>query len=428
MSRVRCWAVAMVMACTFPVETVHASQASPESVRQRLEQRIAVIRRDDTIIKAFIDVDFDAARGAADVLAAATPGGALHGKVVAIKDNIHVAGFRTTAGANALAASRASPSHSLDAPVISALKNAGAIVVGTTNMDTWARGVRGVSEVTGQTANPLDQRYNAGGSSAGSAAAVAAGMADIAIGTDTCGSIRYPASSVGIYGLRPTWGAVSLAGIVPLAPGQDVVGPLAANPPDLRAAWSVLDGAAVVPETAPLKKRLGVLRGGGTIDRRWIAKAMRAGFVIVDAGRVPSVEGTNLVEVQFPIAQRAYLVWRSGGEKQTWLTSDGVIGTEKEKRTQTAIFKRRAELQTDLIDRIASFDVDALIQPVTTALPALLGQRQASGNCLVAAGAGLPALAVPGMSASSSRLSIGVELVGNKNSENSLIDIAEMIG
>jgi Asp-tRNA(Asn)/Glu-tRNA(Gln) amidotransferase A subunit family amidase len=121
-------------------------------------------------------------------------------------------------------------------------------------------------------------------------------------------------------------------------------------------------------------------------------------------------------------------MWRSGGEKQTWLTADGVIGTEKEKRTQTAIFKRRAKLQTELIERINDLDLDALIQPVTTSLPALLGQRQPSGNCLVAAGAGLPALAVPGILGSSSRLSIGVELIGLENSEDSLIDIAEMIG
>ncbi len=410
--------------------SVNAAAPVPETLRQHLERRIDVIQHRESTIKAFIDTDFPGARQRASELKEANGSGLLYGKVVAVKDNIQVAGFRTTAGAAALVANPIVTEHRGDAPVVSSLRSSGAIVIGTTNMDTWARGVRGLSEVRGQTANPLDSSRNAGGSSAGSAAAIAAGMVDVAIGTDTCGSIRYPASSVGIYGLRPTWGTVSLDGVVPLAPGQDVVGPMAANIADLRATWSAMLGR---PDLKPVNdrrptRRLGVMRGGGTIDRRWIAQAKRAGFVIVDAGDVPSTDGTNLVELQFPIAKRAYLLFRSGSASMSWITANGLIGTKAEQKLQMDILKKRKELHEELEERLTRFDVDAFIQPVTTALPALLGEKQLSGNCMVAAGSGLPALATPGIPSGNSKLSIGVELIGRANDEATLMNAAERIG
>jgi amidase len=419
-----------------PVPVSRAPGPASETLRQHLERRIDVIQHRETSVKAFIDTDFASARQRANELSELSETnerGPLYGKVVAVKDNIHVAGFRTTAGAALLAKMPPTSEHSGDAPVVTALRSAGAIVIGTTNMDTWARGVRGVSEVRGQTANPLDLTRNAGGSSAGSAAAVAAGMVDIAIGTDTCGSIRYPASSVRIYGLRPTWTASNREGVVPLAPGQDVVGPLAVTVADLRVGWSVLSGSVLsggfdAGDNRVPTKRLGLLKGGGTIDSRWLAKAKRAGFVIVDVGGVPSTSGTNLIEVQFPIAKRAYLMWRAGSGQPTWLRSDGLIGSESEMQVQRNIFARRAVLRQALINRLGQYNVDALIQPVTTALPAPLGASQKSGNCMVSAGAGLPALAVPGIAASSgSPLSIGVELIGRPHDESTLLDLADLL-
>jgi indoleacetamide hydrolase len=424
--------VAAVSMVVLNVRPTSAAPGQQESVRQHLERRIDVIQHSESSIKAFVESDFAAARTRADELDAGPTGGSLEGVVIAVKDNIHVDGFRTSAGTRQLAALPIVPT-SPEAEVVKRLRAQGAIIVGTTNMDTWARGVRGLSEVRGQTANPRDLTRNAGGSSAGSAAAVAADMVDMAIGTDTCGSVRYPASSVGIYGLRPTWGAIPLTGVVPLAPGQDVVGPLAKSPEDLRRMWDVLSGFVAAPKppqpvtAVALKRRIGVLQTGTAVDRVVLKRAQAAGFVVIDAGTPPSTAGVNLIEIQFPIAQRAYLSWRAGKGSQTWITVDGQIGSAGEQTQQALILKRRAALAIQLIKRMNELNVDALVQPVTTALPAPLGQRQASGNCMLAAGSGLPALAVPGSANPPAKVSIGVEFIGRPHAENALLAVAELI-
>jgi aspartyl-tRNA(Asn)/glutamyl-tRNA(Gln) amidotransferase subunit A len=412
------------------------SSLASQTPLQRLERNIDVLQHQETSINAFIDVDLPAARARALSQADVGTDLPLWGKVIAIKDNVHVAGFRTTAGTNELAGMPLASNRPADAPIVTALRGAGAVIIGTTNMDTWARGVRGLSEVDGQTKNPLDRTRNAGGSSAGSAAAVAAGMADGAIGTDTCGSIRYPASSVGIYGLKPTWGAVSAQGVVPLAPGQDVVGPLASDPATLAALWNVLSGSNTTvpnlrePEGSSANNvlpKIGVLRGGGDISARWRSKASTAGFTFVDAGTRPSTVGVNLIEVQFPIAKRQYVEWRSGRGESAWLTPNGVIGSGAAARDQERIMQRRAALRAELVKRMDDLGVDVLAQPVNIALPARLGERQPSGNCMLASGSGLPAIALPGVPAPGARLSIGVELIGRPGEENLLLDLAALV-
>jgi amidase len=413
----------------------------PNKHRQHLERVIDRLQHKERSINAFIDIDLVAAREQAASLdkedvkdkekaSATLP---LGGVVVAVKDNIHVAGFRTTAGTRQLASFPLAPGLHGDALVVQRLRSAGAVIIGTTNMDTWARGVRGISEVAGQTANPLDPTRNAGGSSAGSAAAVAAGMADLGIGTDTCGSIRYPASSVALYGLKPTWGVVPLNGVVPLAPGQDVVGPLAANPDTLAVGWSVLSGRVVEPVT--LSNRLGVLSDGGSgassglgsVSPAWRRAAEAAGFTLVDAGTAPSTSGVNLIELQFSSAKRAYLSWRAGKGTESWIADSGVIGEKARRPAQEAVLKKRVVLAKALGDRMKSLNVDALIYPTNQALPAKLGARQVSGNCMLASGSGLPALAVPGVPATGEQLSIGVDLLGRPNDENRLLAVAKQL-
>ncbi len=413
------WAVAAAP----QAQSVSSAGPVPETIRRHLERRIDVIQHREAEIKAFIDTDFAAARREADRLAELNGSGQLYGLVVAVKDNIGVAGFRTTAGANVLAKAPKVGAAAGDSVVAAALRREGAIIIGSTNMDTWARGVRGISEVRGQTANPLDPTRNAGGSSAGSAAAVAAGMVDLAIGTDTCGSIRYPASSVGIFGLKPTWGSVSLDGVVPLAPGQDVVGPLAADVAVLRRGWRALGGR--VRSSSALTRRLGVVKGMGSLDPEWVRRAKAAGYTMVDAGRAPSTGGVNLIEVQFPIAQRAYLEWRAGEGPAPWITSSGVIGSAAQQKSQRAIATRRVALADQILDVLDRYSLDALVYPTNRALPARLGAAQPSGNCMLASGSGLPALSVPGILASGATVSIGVELIGRPNSEDALLDVGE---
>lgn len=154
--------------------------------------------------------------------------GSLHGIPISLKDNIYTKDIRTTAGSKIL--KDFVPQR--DAVVVSQLKEAGAIILGKTNLHEFAYGVTTNNPHFGPTRNPWDVNRIPGGSSGGSAAAVAAGLCYGSIGTDTGGSIRIPAALCGIVGLKPTFGRVSVADVVPLSPRLDCVGPLARSAAD----------------------------------------------------------------------------------------------------------------------------------------------------------------------------------------------------
>ena len=182
--------------------------------------------------------------------------GALAGIPIAIKDLIDVRGLPTTAASRVL--EDASPATE-DATCVARLRAAGAIVIGKTNLHEFAYGGSGVISAYGAARNPLDRRRICGGSSSGSAAAVAAGMCCGALGTDTAGSIRLPAACCGIVGFKPTWGAVPVAGVIPLAWSFDHVGPLARTVEDAAELFAVLVAEPVAwAETTKL--RCGVAR------------------------------------------------------------------------------------------------------------------------------------------------------------------------
>jgi Asp-tRNA(Asn)/Glu-tRNA(Gln) amidotransferase A subunit family amidase len=174
--------------------------------------------------------------------------GALWGVPVAIKDLIDVRGMRTTAASHVL---EGEAPAARDAECVRRLRAAGAIVVGKTNLHEFAYGGSGAISAYGAARNPLDHTRVCGGSSSGSAAAVAAGMCFGALGTDTAGSIRLPAACCGVVGFKPTWGAVPVAGVIPLAWSFDHVGPLARTVEDAGVLFSVLAGEA--PQWTPSK-------------------------------------------------------------------------------------------------------------------------------------------------------------------------------
>ncbi len=149
--------------------------------------------------------------------------GPLHGIPISLKDNIYTKGIRTTAGSEIL--KDFIPKE--DACVVGQLRQAGAVLLGKTNMHEFAYGVTSNNPHYGPVRNPWDPARIPGGSSGGSAAAVAAGLCYGSIGTDTGGSIRIPASLCGITGLKPSWGRISCEGIIPLSPSLDCAGPLA---------------------------------------------------------------------------------------------------------------------------------------------------------------------------------------------------------
>ena len=190
-----------------------------------VEECLATIAARDPALNAFITVLSDDARRQARrldaELARGVDRGPLHGIPLSLKDIIDLAGTPTTA------ASRLRDGHRAvaDAPVTARLRAAGAIVVGKCNLHEFAFGTTGEESAYGPTRNPHAPEHVPGGSSSGSAVSVAAGMALASVGTDTGGSIRIPASCCGVVGLKPSHGEVSAAGIVPLAPSLDHVGP-----------------------------------------------------------------------------------------------------------------------------------------------------------------------------------------------------------
>jgi len=183
--------------------------------------------------------------------------GPLSGMTVAVKDNIAVAGVPMTCGSRVL--EHAVPGE--HATVVNRLLAAGATLVGKTNMDEMAYGPTSETSQFGPVSNPADSDRVAGGSSSGSAAAVAAGDVDIALGTDTGGSIRIPSSLCGTVGFKPSYGAVSRAGVVDLAPTMDHVGPIA---PDVETAALCYDAIAGTDRRDPATAAADALTSAAT--------------------------------------------------------------------------------------------------------------------------------------------------------------------
>jgi len=192
----------------------------------RARAALARIERVDPAVNSVLAVNSEAIRQAQAVDSMGL-GGPLAGEPILIKDNIEVSGMPTTAGSLALAGN----DTRRDAPIVTRLRAAGAVIVGKTNLSEWANirsssSISGWSAVGGQTRNPFALDRNPCGSSSGSGAAVAAGLVQYAIGTETDGSVTCPAAINGIVGLKPTVGLVSRTHIVPISASQDTAGPM----------------------------------------------------------------------------------------------------------------------------------------------------------------------------------------------------------
>lgn len=225
--------------------------SSGEITRQELlDSRMKAIRRHNGRLNAFITV-LKGVRGQRPHR------GALAGITVALKDNVYLKGHRTTAGSRILRGFV--PSY--DADVANRLKAAGALILGKTNLHEFAFGVTNINPHFGVCRNPWNRERVSGGSSGGSAVAVASGMACAAVGTDTAGSVRIPASLCGVVGYKPTNGLISRRGIVPLAWSLDTVGFLTRKVEDAALLASLACKKRVLP-ARPRPLRLDGLRLG----------------------------------------------------------------------------------------------------------------------------------------------------------------------
>lgn len=197
----------------------------------------------DSELNAFITVCEHDARESAkaldEELARGKDRGPLHGIPISLKDVIDLHGIPTTGATQHLAKNNAR----MDATVVSRLRTAGAILIGKCNLHELAFGTTGEDSAFGPTRNPHSLEHIAGGSSSGSAISVVTGMSFASLGTDTGGSIRIPASACGVIGLKPTHGEISMAGVLPLAPSLDHVGPIARSVQDVTTVFQIIRDA-----------------------------------------------------------------------------------------------------------------------------------------------------------------------------------------
>ena len=417
-------------------------------MRQQLEVYLDRIAADDRRLGALVELQAASARACADELDALleTDRGPLHGVVTVVKDNIDVAGQVT----GCCSAARGSQPVDEDAPVVARLRAAGAIVLGRANMDELAMGASTATSVHGPSRNPHDTTRSPGGSSGGCAVAIAAGFAALAIGTDTGGSIREPASQCGIWGLAPSPGLVPTAGVVPFAPSADRVGPMAGDPALLRTALAVMADLPVAESAGgdvverPL--RVGLVRELAT-DRNQPGVRERLGAAVAhlrEHGAV--VEHASIADA--PGALAAYMAITSVESLphlRPWLAT-GRAGPEATRRARHA----RRMLASDL-DRLADAEElrrrlrlqvrqalevhDVLLSPtMPTTAPAFAPAGPPTAqvadpltapytDCwtVVANLAGVPALSVPAGTSSDDGMPVGLMLMGRPGVDLDLI-------
>lgn len=420
------------------------------SAKERVEAAIAATERRNPTINAYLHLDLEGARAAAaeqDAIAAARAApaaGPLAGMPICVKDIVDVAGMPTTAGGDGWVRR-----PDADATVVTRLRAAGAIVIGKGNTNEFACGIDGRNPHRGDCHNPWDPERLSGGSSSGPATAVAAGMAEGGVGSDTSGSIRTPAALCGVVGIRPTRGLVPATGVVPLAWTLDAVGPLAR---DVATAALLLDAmAGRQPAPAPRPEVDGLRLGLATALLDLAEEPVAA--AIGDAATALGDAGAQVVDCALPDLGRAMAIHRIVQATEVAAVHAPWFAEQRDRyapevrariepgyslRAETYL---RAQRHRRLFTHAFAHSIaglDAVLLPTSTVLAppiaaeeiAVRGERRGVRPALLATVAPFSQLDCPAISVPAGLregLPVGLQLIGRPGSEPLLLRIAAAV-
>ncbi|MFH1423885.1 MAG: Asp-tRNA(Asn)/Glu-tRNA(Gln) amidotransferase subunit GatA [Candidatus Nealsonbacteria bacterium] len=395
----------------------------------------------------------------------------LAGIPVAIKDNILVEGAKCTTASKILENYTAP----YDATVVKRLKKQGAVILGKTNLDEFAMGSSTENSAFGPTRNPLDPSRVPGGSSGGSAAAVAANMTVYALGSDTGGSIRQPASFCGVVGLKPTYGAVSRFGLMAFASSLDQIGPITKTVEDAKIVFEAIKGkdpldstSVAVPELENCKLEIGKLRVG--VPKEYFVKGIDPEVEKLVKSAINRYEkaGAKIIEINLPhteYALPAYYIINPSEASANLARYDGIkygfskkenslldvylksrgegFGAEVRRRIMLgtyalssgyyeAYYKRAQRVRTKIIEDFnnAFKKVDMIMTPTSPILPFKIGEKIEDPLSMYLVDvytvsinlAGLPALSVP--CGKVGHLPVGLQIIGQSFKENQIFEAA----
>ncbi|OGM13294.1 glutaminyl-tRNA synthase (glutamine-hydrolyzing) subunit A [Candidatus Woesebacteria bacterium RIFCSPHIGHO2_02_FULL_42_20] len=437
------------------------------SVTELVKYYLARIAKYDKNLNSFLTVTTDYALKAArkqDNLLVSQGEGVfedfpLFGVVTAFKDLYLTEGIRTTAASRVL--ENFIPQYS--STVVKKLENAGCILIGKTNCDAWAHGASGENSDFGPIKNPWNKDFVPGGSSSGSAVSVASDFCLVALGTDTGGSVRQPASFCGVTGLKPTYGLVSRFGVVAMASSLDCMGHLTNNVGDSRRVLEVTKGQDQFDSNIQSVKLAGEVRDikkitiglpkdyfGQGLDNQVRTK-------VLAAARFFEKQGAKIVDVDLPhtkYATSVYYIIQPAEVASNLGRYDGIryglsrdsFGDEAKRRIMLGsyvlssgyydrYYLKAARVRTKLIEDFdkAFAKVDVLLAPVSPTPPFKLGEKTADPLSMYLADVytvsanlvGVPGLALPA-GFSDQGLPIGFQLISQKFHENMLFDLGEI--
>ncbi len=465
---------------TLSIKSLQASLKRGDfSVRELVERYREIIIEKNPSINAYLEV-FDDLESEAVRVDNAIGNGAelpLAGAPLAIKDNILIEGKQVSAGSKILAGYRAS----YDATVISRLRHAGAIFLGRTNLDEFAMGSSTENSAFGVTKNPHDLKRVAGGSSGGSAAAVAMGGALGALGSDTGGSIRQPASFCGVVGLKPTYGSVSRSGLIAMGSSLDVIGPFAKSVSDVELLFKVVRGNDPLDSTSlphgsygeahPAPKTIGIPRTlleSGSMDA-----SVKSAFE--SAEKTFLERGFEIIDIELPHASHAlaaYYIVMPAEASSNLARFDGIrYGLSKNGETLLEVYQKtrgegfgsevrrriilgayvlsagyydayygraaalRGYIQNDFTSAFKK--VDAIMTPTAPTPAFMIGEKTTDPLAMYLADiftvtanlAGIPAISLPYGSAlqNGSTLPVGIQLMAPHTREDSLFVLGKAL-